>query len=148
MSNATTKTERKKPKLVRDSFTIPKNEYLAIDTLKTRAIALGSSVKKSELLRAGLLALQSMTDPQFKLAIAAVPQLKTGRPAADPGAKAAAPVASAAKAVAAPVKPKAVATRVVGKVASKTAPAPARKAAAPAKRAVARPASSTPKSGN
>jgi hypothetical protein len=148
MSNATTKTERKKPKLVRESFTIPKNEYLAIDTLKTRAIALGSSVKKSELLRAGLLALQSMTDPQFKLAIAAVPQLKTGRPAADPGDKAAAPVASAAKTVAAPVKPKAVTPRVVGKAANKAAPAPARKAATPAKRAVARPASSTPKSGN
>ena len=42
----------RKPKLVRDSFTIPKTEYAAIDELKTRAIGLGTSVKKSELLRA------------------------------------------------------------------------------------------------
>ena len=31
----------KKPKLVRDSFTIPKDEYAGIDTLKERSVALG-----------------------------------------------------------------------------------------------------------
>ena len=34
----------------------------SIETLKTRAIALGTSVKKGELLRAGLMALQAATD--------------------------------------------------------------------------------------
>ncbi|HMN92949.1 MAG TPA: hypothetical protein PKC60_06940 [Hydrogenophaga sp.] len=82
MTDHPAKADRKKPKLVRDSFTIPKGEYAAIDLLKTRAVALGTSVKKSELLRAGLLALQGMNDAGFKQAIAAVPQLKTGRPAA------------------------------------------------------------------
>ena len=57
MAHAADKSSTRKPKLVRDSFTIPKNEYAAIDALKARAIALGTSVKKSELLRAGLMAL-------------------------------------------------------------------------------------------
>ncbi|WP_374521939.1 hypothetical protein [Hydrogenophaga sp.] len=81
MANADKNTP-KKPKLVRDSFTIPKNEFAAIETMKTRAIALGTSVKKSELLRAGLMALQSLSDADFKAALAAVPTLKTGRPQA------------------------------------------------------------------
>jgi len=96
MSSTSSKTDRKKPKLVRDSFTIPKTEYAAIDALKTRAMAQGSSVKKSELLRAGLLALQAMTEAQFKAAVAAVPQLKTGRPAAQTAALAATPAAAPA----------------------------------------------------
>jgi len=89
MSNAD-KTPPKKPKLVRDSFTIPKNEFAAIEALKNRAIAMGTSVKKSELLRAGLMALQAMGDADYKAAIAAVPTLKTGRPQAEE-AKAEAP---------------------------------------------------------
>jgi hypothetical protein len=70
----------KKPKLVRDSFTIPKDEYAVIDTLKLRAGKLGQSVKKSELLRAGIKAIASMSDIQFKAALSNVPTLKTGRP--------------------------------------------------------------------
>ena len=95
------KNSPKKPKLVRDSFTIPKNEFAAIEAMKTRAIALGTSVKKSELLRAGLMALQALNDAQFKAALAAVPTLKTGRPQAqDVAAEAAKPV----KAEVAPAK--------------------------------------------
>lgn len=78
------KNTPRKPKLVRDSFTIPKTEYAAIEALKTRAIALGTSVKKSELLRAGLMALVAMSDAGFKAAVAAVPTLKPGRPQAEP----------------------------------------------------------------
>ena len=70
----------KKPKLVRDSFTIPKDEYAAIDSLKQRAIKLGQVAKKSELLRAGIKALSSMSDIQFKAALSNVPTIKTGRP--------------------------------------------------------------------
>jgi hypothetical protein len=142
----------KKPKLVRDSFTIPKAEFAAIETLKTRAIAMGTSVKKSELLRAGLMALQGLNDAAFKAALAAVPTLKTGRPtgtekkpeaAKQPAAKPAgksvakpavkAPVKAAAKV---PAKPavKATAQPVAKKVAAKPA---AKKAAAPAKKVAA-----------
>jgi hypothetical protein len=73
----------KKIKVVRDSFTIPKPEFEQIDALKKRALGMGVSVKKSELLRAGLLVLRAMTDAAFKSAVANVPVLKTGRPKAD-----------------------------------------------------------------
>ncbi len=70
----------KKSKLVRDSFTIPKNEYAAIDALKARALTLGVAIKKSELLRAGLMQLNALGEAELKAALAAVPTLKTGRP--------------------------------------------------------------------
>jgi len=70
----------KKIKLVRDSFTIPKPEYLILDNLKLRAADLKHPVKKSELLRAGIKALATMTDSNLLTALKAVPMLKTGRP--------------------------------------------------------------------
>ena len=70
----------KKPKLIRDSFTIPKNELEAIDTLKLRAARLGRPVKKSEILRAGIMALSALDDAQLVAGLARVPVLKTGRP--------------------------------------------------------------------
>jgi hypothetical protein len=73
----------KKPKLVRDSFTIPKIEYVVLEALKQRATKLNRSVKKSELLRAGIKALASMADNAFLSALEKVPAIKTGRPASD-----------------------------------------------------------------
>lgn len=70
----------KKPKLVRDSFTIPKAEYTVLDDLKQRATKLASVVKKSELIRAGIKALAAMSDAAFQAALKAVPAIKTGRP--------------------------------------------------------------------
>lgn len=72
----------KKPKLVRDSFCMPKGEYAAIDALKARALGMSINVKKSELLRAGLIALQALGDPALKRVLSSVPTLKTGRPPA------------------------------------------------------------------
>lgn len=73
----------KKSKLVRDSFTIPKDEYAAIDALKLRAAALSHPAKKSELLRAGLKALAGMSDSALRAVLKAVPAIKTGRPKSD-----------------------------------------------------------------
>ena len=73
----------KKPKLVRDSFTIPKEEYTVLANLKQRAGQLGSPAKKSELLRAGIKALAAMQDVAFMAALKVVPSIKTGRPAKD-----------------------------------------------------------------
>lgn len=73
----------KKHKLVRDSFTIPKNEYAVLDELKQRAAKLGQPAKKSELLRAGVKALAAMSDVAFQACLGAVPAVKTGRPAKD-----------------------------------------------------------------
>ena len=72
----------KKPKMIRDSFTIPKTEYVVIDALKERAGKLSRAAKKSELLRAGVKALAAMSDAAFLAALSAVPTIKTGRPAA------------------------------------------------------------------
>ena len=78
------KTEKalkeKKPKLVRDSFTIPKAEYTVLDELKHRAGKLGNSIKKSELIRAGIKALAAMPDAMYLDALKVVPTVKTGRP--------------------------------------------------------------------
>jgi hypothetical protein len=73
----------KKPKLVRDGFTMPKNEYVVLDVLKLRAAKLGRPVKKSELLRAGVKALEAMSDTALTQALDNVPAIKTGRPKKD-----------------------------------------------------------------
>ncbi len=72
-----------KTKLVRDSFTMPKDEYQVIEALKERALGLGKHVRKSELLRAGIRALAAMNDKALLKAADAVPTLKTGRPKAE-----------------------------------------------------------------
>ena len=72
-----------KPKLVRDSFTMPKDEYQVLDALKRRALGLEKHVRKSELLRAGIQALAAMNDRALLKALGGVPTLKTGRPKAD-----------------------------------------------------------------
>ena len=69
-----------KPKLVRDSFTMPKAEYTVIEQLKRRASVLERPAKKSELLRAGIKALNALSDAALLAALQAVPTIKTGRP--------------------------------------------------------------------
>ena len=82
----TTKVKTAKPekapklKMERDSFTMPKTEYAQLAVLKDRLAKLGQPVKKSELLRAGIMQLTSMTDNALKAAMANVPVIKTGRP--------------------------------------------------------------------
>ena len=69
-----------KHKLVRDSFTIPKTEYVVLESLKVRAADLKRPTKKSELIRAGIAALKKMSDKEFLAAVNGVQSLKTGRP--------------------------------------------------------------------
>jgi hypothetical protein len=69
-----------KPKLVRDSFTIPRSEYQALEALKQRLVQLTRPTKKSELLRAGLQLLAALPDAKLLAAVRAVPSIKTGRP--------------------------------------------------------------------
>lgn len=77
---APTGESKPKHKLVRDSFTIPKAEYSVLESLKARAADLKRPTKKSELLRAGIAALNAMTDKAFLAVLSGVPSLKTGRP--------------------------------------------------------------------
>lgn len=69
-----------KKKMVRDSFTMPSPDYALIGVLKARTLASGAAVKKSELLRAGLVALAAMQPAQLIDLISAMPEVKTGRP--------------------------------------------------------------------
>jgi len=74
------KNKPEKVKMERDSFTMPKEEYAAIGTLKSRMNALGHPVKKSELLRAGIKLLAAMSDNTLKMTMEKIPVIKTGRP--------------------------------------------------------------------
>ena len=70
----------KKVKLIRDSFSIPENDYVLFTTLKQRALAAGVDVKKSEVLRAALVTLAKLDDAALVAAIGQVERIKTGRP--------------------------------------------------------------------
>jgi hypothetical protein len=75
------KKEGKKPKLVRDSFTLPESDYALFASMKARCLAKGVEVKKSELLRAALRQLSGLEDPMLIAVMAQVERIKTGRPA-------------------------------------------------------------------
>ena len=72
----------KKPKLkvVRDSFTMPQNEYQKISEIKALCLKGDLHVKKSEILRAGLQALSAMGVEQMSLVLKGLEKIKTGRP--------------------------------------------------------------------
>jgi hypothetical protein len=76
--------KKPKHKLVRDSFTMPSNDFQLIDQLKQRALGFKRPAKKSELLRAGLHALLSLSDAKLKTALDALDPLKPGRPRKTP----------------------------------------------------------------
>ncbi|MDP2155227.1 MAG: hypothetical protein Q8J61_04445 [Sulfuricella sp.] len=67
--------------MVRDSFTMPENDYAQLAELKKKCLQAGVHVKKSELLRAGLLSLSKLPDAALIKAVERVEKLKTGRPA-------------------------------------------------------------------
>lgn len=67
-------------KLVRDSFTMPREDFDRIARLKSRAIDGKRPAKKSELLRAGLQALEHLDDASLLAALNALQPIKTGRP--------------------------------------------------------------------
>lgn len=70
-----------KPKLVRDSFTFPEEEYRALVGMKKRLLAAGHEAKKGELVRAGMALLSRLDDAALVKALAEVEKLKAGRPA-------------------------------------------------------------------
>ena len=70
----------KKEKLVRDSFSMPESDFKLISAVKKRALAFERVTKKSEVLRAGLKALQGLSETQLKALLETLPVIKTGRP--------------------------------------------------------------------
>lgn len=71
-----------RPVLVRDSFTMPEQEYAVLAEVKQACLRAGIEVKKSELLRIGVALLGQLDLATLKSVLAALPQLKTGRPPA------------------------------------------------------------------
>lgn len=74
------KKKNESPKVVRDIFSFPKADYRKISELKAKCLTMGLQAKKSEILRAGLLLLETLSDEDLKHAIGQVENLKTGRP--------------------------------------------------------------------
>ncbi|MEX3940054.1 hypothetical protein AB4Y44_11005 [Paraburkholderia sp. BR10937] len=70
----------KQEKVVRDTFTMPREDYERLTILKQRCLDAGMAVKKSELVRAGLLLLASGPTKRLLTAVKAVEPVKTGRP--------------------------------------------------------------------
>ena len=67
-------------KLVRDSFTMPREDFDLIADLKARALEFKRPTKKSELLRAGLQQLAALSESQLRSALVALRPLQAGRP--------------------------------------------------------------------
>lgn len=70
----------KKPKLVRDSFTMPQAEYDVLAQVKKSCIAAGFEIKKSELLRIGVAMLKNLDSKKINEALLSLTPLKAGRP--------------------------------------------------------------------
>jgi hypothetical protein len=80
LSKAFARPLDKKPakiKLVRDRFTIPANEYEQLVQMKKRLVAQGVAIKKSDLVRAGLVLLAALDDAKLKTATAQLSVAKT-----------------------------------------------------------------------
>jgi hypothetical protein len=69
-----------RPHLVRDSFTMPEQEYAVLATVKQACLKAGFEVKKSELLRIGVALLGQLDMASLRAVLDSLPQLKTGRP--------------------------------------------------------------------
>ncbi|QJE03618.1 hypothetical protein HH212_25425 [Massilia forsythiae] len=66
--------------LVRDSFTMPEQEYAVLGAVRQACLQAGFEVKKSELLRIGVALLGQLDTAALRAILASLPQLKTGRP--------------------------------------------------------------------
>jgi len=70
----------KKVKMVRDSYTMPENDYAKLAELKKTCLKAGVHVKKSELLRAGLTTLAKLPTGTLLKTVETLAKIKTGRP--------------------------------------------------------------------
>ena len=80
-SEVSTPKKVSKGKVIRDSVTMPVEDYERLGALKKKCLTLGIAIKKSELLRAGLATLQRLSNEDLKRVLALVEKIKTGRPA-------------------------------------------------------------------
>lgn len=74
------KEREKKPGLIRDSFTIPDDEYQILIDTKKRLVRSGLEVRKTEIVRAGLALVGQASLAELKKQLGALRKLKSGRP--------------------------------------------------------------------
>jgi len=67
-------------KVTRDSFTMPSTNYEKIGQLRAKCLKAGFSVTKSEIIRAGLHALESLPMEHLRKVIESLEKVKPGRP--------------------------------------------------------------------
>jgi hypothetical protein len=70
-----------KEKVIRDSFTLPSGDYELIAEIRQRCLNSALNATKSEVIRAGLHILMSLSDDDLVNAIENLEKIKTGRPA-------------------------------------------------------------------
>ncbi len=79
-----TQPEPEKPKnrkrVIRDSFTLPTDDYELITTIRERCLDNRITINKSEVIRAGLHALNEMSDEELLIVVDSLTKIKTGRP--------------------------------------------------------------------
>lgn len=66
--------------VVRDSFTLPEDDYQLIDLLRQRCLKNGLSATKSEIVRAGMHSLNILSDEALIEVLQGLEKIKTGRP--------------------------------------------------------------------
>jgi hypothetical protein len=67
-------------RVIRDSFTLPANDYAILAMLRERGLKSGVHATKSELVRAGLHMLLDADEGHFLAVIQRLEKVKTGRP--------------------------------------------------------------------
>jgi hypothetical protein len=78
------KTKKPKPvRSVRDTFSMPETDYELITKVMDRNPALKMRINKSEILRAGILALSKMSDGELKEVFGELNRVRAGRPVHD-----------------------------------------------------------------
>ena len=70
----------KKVKQVRDSFTMPENEYAVLAQVKKSCLKAGVEIKKSDLLRIGVSLIKNLKINELKDILGSLTPLKVGRP--------------------------------------------------------------------
>ncbi len=70
----------KKVKQVRDSFTMPENEYAVLAQVKKSCLKAGVEIKKSDLLRIGVSLIKNLKITELKDILGGLTPLKVGRP--------------------------------------------------------------------
>jgi hypothetical protein len=75
-----TSVKHKHAQLVRDSFTMPEDEYRLLADAKKACLEAGFEIKKSELIRIGIALMYDLSTSRIKKAQKALQPVKTGRP--------------------------------------------------------------------